>query len=216
MPSSSRHCFQLRAAGRHHDVRRAAGGSACAVEVGVVEEVHVVDDRRTAPSPARPGASSRDRRRTRASGCTLVAGARRHVVAVGPDGRTRIVGEERPQELVAVVRPERIGARAHRVAHRVVPCGDGAAASRCAVRRSRLRRRWRRPDSWRRTAPGCARLARRRLRLAGSPPARTAGRRSASGRVRRSASRSASDPRAGRSAPRRRRCCAPRTGRRSP
>src|SRR5437870_4857585 len=43
----------------------------------------------------------------------------RGTLPVRPDRGPRVVGEERPQELVAVVRPEWIGPDAHGVAHRV-------------------------------------------------------------------------------------------------
>ena len=81
----------------------------------------------------------------------VVAGAGRHVVAIGPDGRARIIGKERTQELVAVVGAERVGRRADRVAHRIRTLflrrtlASAARAARrprpCAgVRRGRRRR----------------------------------------------------------------------------
>ena len=50
-------------------------------------------------------------------GQQVVAGAGGVVIAVGPDRRTRIIGKQRPLELVTVVRPQRVGRRAHGVAH---------------------------------------------------------------------------------------------------
>ena len=141
----------------------------------------------------------------------VVARARRHVVAVAPDRRPRIVGKERPQELVAVVRAHRIVARADRVAHRVGPlralsAATGLCAPTTLARRRRWRRRWRRRLKERRRLPRLSRHPDRTdIRfLAGRPDARAD--RVAPDRAGRAASRPASGWRSGRSEPRRRRC----------
>jgi len=53
----------------------------------------------------------------------VVAGTGGNVVAVGPDGGARIVGEERALELVAVIRSERIGTGAYGVTNGVGTLG---------------------------------------------------------------------------------------------
>ena len=126
------------------------GRQLLAIEIGVVEKVHVVDDdallgRVLALEHPRPIDDA---------GVLLnhvVAGAGRHVVAVGPDRRTRIVRKERPHELVSIVWAERVGPGAQRVAHRERPerCarrrGSGSpAAATTGRRRDRVRRNRRR------------------------------------------------------------------------
>ena len=91
----------------------------------------------------------------------VVAGAGRHVVAVGPDGRPRIVGKQRPLEHVAVVRAERVGAGADGVAHRVGALLLGLLAAARAFGAARL-------------LAGDLRLVRGALGRAGLPVARPA------------------------------------------
>src|SRR4029453_11443998 len=102
----------LRSAAGHHDVRRALGRELLPIEVDVVEEVHAVDDHalfgRVLPlEHARTIGNARVLLNDR------VAGARRYVVPVWPDGRPGIIGEERAYELISIVGPKRVGADAH-------------------------------------------------------------------------------------------------------
>ncbi len=122
---------------------RARGRRLRAVEVGDVQEVHAVDDH----ALFRGVLTLEHARAVGHAGVLLdhvVAGARGHVVAVGPDGGTGIVGEERPQELVPIVGTEGAGPLAHRVAHRVMArlLGDRRsthpAAAPTAARRERI------------------------------------------------------------------------------
>ena len=118
MPSSSKIFLQLRSTSRHHDVRRPGRRESLAVDVGVVQEVHAVDDHALLGRrlPLEHPVAIDD---ARVLLNHVVAGAGRVVVAVGPDRRAGVIREERPVERVAIVRPERIGRRADRVAHRV-------------------------------------------------------------------------------------------------
>src|SRR6267142_5642817 len=96
---------ELPAAGGHHDVRSSRGRERLPVDIGVVEKVHVLDDDalfggRLAGEHLRAIGNtgvllSRDRIRD-----AVVTGARRDVVAVGPDRWTWVIGKERPQKLV--------------------------------------------------------------------------------------------------------------------
>ena len=189
-----------------------AGGSPLPVDVGVVQEVHAVDDDallgRRLPFQHAVAIDH--------AGVLLdhvVAGTGRDVVAVGPDRRARVIREERPIEGVSVVRSERIGSDADRVAHRVRALRWCAAAGRRPPvdQADRVPRPGpeaeagfgRRGDSWTRPARPDPRAPVWLGHLAG----RRCGRRWAS--------RSATGWPAGRSARRRRRCCAPRTRRRS-
>ena len=111
-------------------------------------------------------------------GNPVVAGARRHVVAVGPDRGPRIVRKQRPEEFVAEVAPERIGAGAHRVTHRVGsprrfvasaggPVLGGSVGRRAGCCRRRLKQRDGRArlagPSWRTHIGGLAALPLARL-----------------------------------------------------
>src|SRR5262245_58919177 len=82
--------IQLSPARRHHDVRSSAWRQPVPVEIGVVEEVYPVDDdalfgRRQASQHFFAFGY------TRVLLNEFVAGAGRNVVAVGPDGRPRII-----------------------------------------------------------------------------------------------------------------------------
>ena len=84
--------LQLGAARRNHDVGSAGWREALAVDVGVVQEVHTVDDqalfgRRFALEHRRAIDDARMFLND------FVARARRIVVAVRPDRRTRVIGE---------------------------------------------------------------------------------------------------------------------------
>ena len=144
---------QLCAAGSQDHVGCPSGRQRLAVEIRVVQKVHPVHDhallgRRLAEQhvPAIDGA--------RVLLDDVVAGAGRYVIAVGPNGGPRIIREERPQEFVAIVRAERIGARADRIAHRERALLLGwprRTCSGCGVRRRRWRRRHGgRHEQWRR------------------------------------------------------------------
>src|SRR5258707_5300617 len=110
--------FQLRAAGRYHDVWRARRRQTLAVDVGVVQEVCAVDD-----DTLFGGRLSFQHLRAIGDARMLldhfVAGAGRNIVAVGPDRRSGIIRKERPQEFVAIVRAKRIWPDADCIAHRV-------------------------------------------------------------------------------------------------
>ena len=119
---------ELRAAGGEDDVRRAGWRKLPAVEIGVVEKVHAVDDdallgRRLAAEHLRAIDDAilllHD----------VVAGARGHVVPVGPHRWPRVVGKEGPDEIVSIVGAKGIGADTQRVAHAVgSPLGRGSRA----------------------------------------------------------------------------------------
>ncbi len=139
--------LQLRAPGGHHDVGRARRRHRRAVDVGVVEKADAVEhDALFARRLAFEHLCTIDDARVLLD--DVVASARRHVVAVAPDCRPRVVGEERTKELVAEVRAHRIVARADRVAHRIGARWTLSAASRLASTalpgRRRMRRRGRR------------------------------------------------------------------------
>src|SRR5262249_43306847 len=110
--------FQLRTAGRHYYVRRSARRRRLTVDVRVVQEIHSIND-----DALLGGRLALEHLRAfHNAGMLLdhvVARAGRDVVAVGPDRRARIIGEERPQKFVAIVWAERVGTGADRVAHRV-------------------------------------------------------------------------------------------------
>ncbi len=166
------HALELCAAGGQHDFRRAVRRQRLAVEVRDVQEVDAVDDDtlfgcRLAFQHA--GAVHG----TRVLLDDRVARARRQVVAIRPDGRTRIVREEGPVELVAVILAERIARRAHGVAHRVRalrlrPPTAARATSSSPTSARRRRGRGRGRDELGRSArlAGSAGTA-RRCRLAG-------------------------------------------------
>src|SRR5262249_50881711 len=103
---------------RHQDVRRARRRQTFAVNVRVVQEIHSVND-----DALFAGRLALEHLRALHDTAMFlnhfVARAGRDVVTVGPDRRARIIGEERPQKFVAIVRAERVGADADRVAHRV-------------------------------------------------------------------------------------------------
>ena len=92
---------KLRSTGGEHRVGRARRRELCPLEVGVVEEVHAIHHhalfrRRFSAQHAHP---------IDHTGVLLdhvVAGAGGDVVPVGPDRRSRVVGEQRAQELVPV------------------------------------------------------------------------------------------------------------------
>src|SRR5262249_38913669 len=89
-----------------------------AVNIRVVQEIHSVNDEALLAGRLAP----EHLRALHDAGMFLdhvVASAGRDVVTVGPDRRARIIGEEQPQKFVAIVRAERVGACADRVAHRV-------------------------------------------------------------------------------------------------
>ena len=82
--------IQLRSAGCHHDVRRARRRKRCPVDVGVVQEVDVLDDealfgRRFAFQHPRAIDDAGVLLGGNGVGNPVVAGARRDVVPVGPD-----------------------------------------------------------------------------------------------------------------------------------
>ena len=134
--------MQLRAARGENHVGCPLWWQCLPVEIGVIEKVHAVDDDALLCGgfPQQHVATIRD---ARVLLDHLVARARRDVVAVGPHRGSGVIGEQRSQKLVAVVRAERIGARTHGIAHRVRP----------------LFFRWpRRPDA----TGGVGRLGRRR------------------------------------------------------
>ncbi len=114
--------FQLRAAGGHHNVGCSGGRQSSAIDIGVIEEVDIVDDDALfggwlagehSGAVGDAGVFLYD----------VVAGTGGNVVAVGPDGGARIVGEERALELVAVIRSERIGTGAYGVTNGVGTLG---------------------------------------------------------------------------------------------
>ena len=51
----------------------------------------------------------------------IVASAGRDVVTIRPDRRTRVIGEKRAQEFVAIIRTQRVRTRADRIADRIRP-----------------------------------------------------------------------------------------------
>src|SRR5262249_50339289 len=110
--------LQLRAAGRHQDVRRARRRKPLAIDVRVVQEIHSVND-----DALLAGRFALEHLRALNNAGMLldhvVARAGRDVVAVRPDSRARIIREERSQKFVAIVWAERVGSGADRVAHRV-------------------------------------------------------------------------------------------------
>ena len=144
---------QLPAAGGDHDVRRAGGRKCLAVDVGIVQEVDVLHDDALLGGGQprqhlRPIGDARVLLRRDRGRDAIVACACGDVIPIRPDGRTRVVREERAEELVAIVRAEGIGRGAHRVAHRV----DALRVLRwesCAAARGRQRRRGRRIVRWR-------------------------------------------------------------------
>jgi hypothetical protein len=134
------HVLELNTASRHHHVRRTCRRQRGSIDIGVVQKIDAVDDealfgRRLAlEHPAAIGD-------TRMLLDDVVARAGRHVVAVAPHRRPRIVGKERPQELVAIVRAHRIVARADRITHRVRALRTGRSAPAALTGRCRWRRR---------------------------------------------------------------------------
>src|SRR2546427_608089 len=147
---------QLRATGGQDHIGRARGRQRAAVEIRVVQEVHAIDDH------ALLGRCLAEQHVAAIDGAgvlldDVVAGAGRYVISVRPHRRTWVIGEQRPQEFVAIVRAERIGARAHRITHRERTLLLGWpqwADSWCRVGRRRRRRRHRWRDEQRRWAPG--------------------------------------------------------------
>ena len=95
----------------------------------------------------------------------VVSDARGHVVAVGPDGGARVVGEQRPLEHIAVVLAERIRSGADRVADRI-----GRVSGRCGASWRRWWRWRRRPSrrSWIGSLSAACCLARSRDRAGGA------------------------------------------------
>ena len=145
----------MRAARRHHDVGRARRRKAAAIDVGVVQEIHTVDDEALLAR----GLAAEHFRALHDAGVLLdhlVASAGRHVVTVGPDRRPRVVGKERPLERVTVVRPERILTGADRIAHRVRAIGR--LRRRCLSRLRSRKRRWRTWTTRPPRPPGLSRL----------------------------------------------------------
>src|SRR5262245_48068984 len=110
--------LQLRPARGHYDVRRARRRQTFAVDVRVVEKIHSVND-----DALLAGRLALEQLRAfYDAGMFLdhvMATAGGDVVAGGPDSRARIIGEERPQKFVAIVRAERVGTGADRITHRV-------------------------------------------------------------------------------------------------
>ena len=192
---------KLRAAGGQHQVRRPGGRQRGAVEVGRVQEVDAVDDHALLGGGL-TGEHLHAVYHTDVLLNDLVAGAGGHVVAIRPHRRTRVVGEERPLEDVAMVGAGGIGRRADGVANRVRRIG----------RHRRGRGGHRRRRTWTRRGSGIRGLSRvARPRPAGRrPPAP-----SARPRGGRSASPPASGSRAGRNARPHRRWRGCRTPRRS-
>ncbi len=141
---------------RYHDVGRARRRKAAAIDVGVVQEIHTVND----DALLARGLAAEHFRALHDAGVLLdhlVAGARRHVVPVGPDRRPWVVGKERPLERVTIVRPQRILTGADRIAHRVRAIGE--LRRRCLSRLRRRKRRWR---TWTTGPPRPRGLSRRR------------------------------------------------------
>src|SRR5262245_35712680 len=142
--------LQLRTAGRHYDVRRAGRRKPIAVNVSVVQEIHSVnDDALLAGRLALEHLCALHDARMLLD--HVVSRAGRDVIAVGPDRRSRVVGEERPQKFVARVWAERVGAGADGVAHRERALLAGLLSALAALSAWRLlprlnRRAWRRNE----------------------------------------------------------------------
>lgn len=112
--------FQLRAAGGHHDVGRAARGKSLAIDVGVVEKIHAVNhDALLGSGQAAKHFVAIGDAIVLLDDCVACAGG--HVIAIGPNGGPRIIGEQGAFESVAIIFAQRIAGGAHGVAHGV--CG---------------------------------------------------------------------------------------------
>src|SRR6185437_9424826 len=109
---------ELSSTGGHHDVRRTSRRKLCSIHVGVVEEAHVIHDHALLGcilALQHPGTVGD-------AGVLLdygITGARRDVISVRPDRRTRIIGKERTREFVSIVGTEWTRRGAHRVTHRI-------------------------------------------------------------------------------------------------
>ena len=109
--------LQLRATGGENQIRRACRRQSPSVEVRGIEEVHVLHDDALL-SGTEPPKHSCTVHHARVLLDDVVTGTRADVVTVRPDREPGIVRKERPQELVLVVRPERVRADAHGIADR--------------------------------------------------------------------------------------------------
>ena len=120
---------------------RACGRHGLAVDVGVVEEADAVEhEALLGRRLALEHLLAIDDARVLLD--EVVARARGDVVAVAPDRRPRVIGKERTQELVAVVRAHGVVARADGVAHRVRALRTLSAAGTLAATTLPGRHRW--------------------------------------------------------------------------
>src|SRR5262249_25435201 len=119
--------FQLRAPRRHYDIRRASRRQTPSIKVRGVQEIDTVDDHTLLSgrlAPEHPGAiGDADMLLD-----DFVARARGSVVAVGPNRRSRIIGKQRPEEFIPIIRTKRIRTRADRITHRVGTLGARLSA----------------------------------------------------------------------------------------
>src|SRR5882724_951531 len=129
------HFLQLRAARSHDDVRRSLRRKFLPIQICVIQKIHAVNDHALFAGwlAFQHFLAFSD------AGMLLnyfVAGAGGNVVAVGPDGRSRVVRKEGAQKLVTIVRTQRIRTRADGITHRV-----GSLWTRLGIRPAWLWRR---------------------------------------------------------------------------
>src|SRR5215469_12074691 len=135
--------FELPASSGQHDVGRAGGRDLLAVDIGVVQEIYTLDHK--ALLPGRLAC-----KHLVAFGDAdmffdyRVASTCWDIVAVGPDGRAWIVGEEFALEGIAIVGAERIRSCADGVAHPEGPFGRVYGFAWFHAGFSRQRYGWRR------------------------------------------------------------------------
>src|SRR5271157_4186649 len=112
---------ELRAARRHHEVGRAGRRQPLAIYVGVQHENPAVDDhalfRRRQTLEHAVAVNDAVVLLRDYIGQQVVARAGWVVIAVGPDRWVGIIWKQRALELITVIRPQRVGSRAHGIAH---------------------------------------------------------------------------------------------------
>src|SRR5262245_66629716 len=99
--------LQLRPSGSHYDVRCSARRQLFAVYIRVVQEIYAVND-----DTLFGGRLALEHLRALHDTCMLlnhvVARAGRNIISIGPDCRTRVIREERPEKFIAIVASERV------------------------------------------------------------------------------------------------------------
>src|SRR5581483_1945476 len=110
--------FELCTTSSHHDIGSTSRRQPAAFNIGVVQEIYPVDN------DALLGGGLAFQHAGAVGDAAMVlddgiTGARCYVVAVAPDGRSRVVRKQFAPELIAVIWAEGIGSLAYGVTHRV-------------------------------------------------------------------------------------------------